>query len=121
MKLENLIGNQTATKCLLFIARYEEAPTSEIVKAFNLPRAQVFIQLKKLEENEILISRTISNVRLYSLNPRSNSVKALKTFLEAYIEESMSPEKDKEFFLVRRRPRTRGKDLKGAYQKASDK
>lgn len=118
MDLEKLFGNGTATKCLLVIGRYDECATSEIAQAFGVPRAQVFLQLKKLEAAEILVSRMVSNVRLYSLNPRSGISKELKALLAKYITDQMPMEEYRDFYLLRRRPRAPGKKLGGAYAKA---
>ena len=116
MVLEKLFGNATATKCLLFLARYEEGVTREISDAFKIPRAQVFIQLAKLENAGILSSRKLSNIRIYRLNPRSGISIELKLMLEKYIKDQMPQEKYKDFYLIRRRPRTKGKPLRGVYE-----
>jgi hypothetical protein len=41
----------------------------------------------------------------------------LKALLEKYIEREMPMEQNKDFYLVRKRPRTKGKLLKGVYEK----
>lgn len=117
MEIAKLFGNQSAAKCLLFLARYEEATAPEIAEAFDLDRPVIFLQLKKLEEAGVIVSRKLANIRLYSLNPRSGIRDELKSLLEKYIELNMPMEKYKKFYLIRRRPRKSGKPLRGAYEK----
>ncbi|PWU20415.1 MAG: ArsR family transcriptional regulator [Bdellovibrio sp.] len=117
MEIEKLFGNQTAAKCLIFLGRYDEGTAPEIAGAFGLERPLIFLQLRKLEDAGIVASRKISNIRLYSLNPRSGIRNELKALLEKYIELNMPHEKYKDFYLIRRRPRRPGKALKGAYEK----
>lgn len=97
MEIEKLFGNQSAAKCLIFLARYEEGTAPEIARAFALDRPVIFLQLKKLEEAGIIVSRKISNVRLYSLNPRSGIKAELKALLEKYIELYIPMEKTRIF------------------------
>lgn len=117
MEIEKLFGNQSATKCLLFLGRYTEGTAPEIAAAFNVDRPVIFLQLKKLEEAGIIVSRKIANIRLYSLNQRSGIRDELKALLEKYIELYMPMEKYKGFYLIRRRPRKSGKPLRGVYEK----
>jgi DNA-binding transcriptional ArsR family regulator len=117
MEIEKLFGSNTAAKCLLFLARYDEGTAPEISSVFGLDRPVVFLQLRKLEDAGIIVSRKISNIRLYSLNPRSGIKEELKQLLEKYIELNMPMEKHKDFYLIRRRPRKSGKILKGVYEK----
>ena len=116
MEIEKLFGNKTAARCLLFLARYEEGTAGEIAKAFDLDRPVVFLQLRKLEDASIVVSRKMANIRLYSLNPRSGVHSELKALLEKYIELNMPMERYKKFYLIRRRPRRSGKTLKGVYE-----
>ena len=72
----------------------------------------IYLQLQKLENAGIVVSRKISNIRMYALNPRSGVKEELKSVLEKYIELNMPVEKYKNFFSVRRRPRKTSKNLK---------
>lgn len=116
MEFDKLFGGATATQVLLFLARYEEGGASEIAKAFEVSKTQVFIQLSKLEKAGIITSRQIANVKLYSFNPRSGIKVELVNLLQKYIGEQMSHSENKSFFLVRRRPRSKGKPLRGVYE-----
>lgn len=117
MEIEKLFGSQSAAKCLIFLSRYDDGTAGEIAEVFNLDKPVVFLQLRKLEDAGIVVSRKISNIRLYSLSPRSGIKEELKKLLEKYIELNMPMEKYKDFYLIRRRPRKTGKNLKGVYEK----
>mgnify|MGYP003394151891 FL=1 len=117
MEIEKLFDNKSAGKGLVFPARYDEGTAPEIAGVFGLDRPVIFLQLKKLEDAGIIVSRRISNIRLYALNPRSGIKSELKVLLEKYIELNMPMTKFKDFYLVRRRPRKSGKALRGVYEK----
>lgn len=112
MEIGKLFGNETAAKCLLFLTRYDEATSGEIAEAFDVPKTMIYLQLRKLEDAGILVSRTISNIRLFSFNPRSGIRTELKSLLEKYIEQNMPFETNKKFYGLRRRPRRTGKELR---------
>lgn len=118
MDLAKLFGNQTAAMALIFIARYEEATVGEISTVFKIPKTQIYLQLQKLEEAGIVTSRILGNMRLYSFNPRSPIKNELRSLLEKYIESNMPREDYKDFYLIRRRPRARGKPLGGVYERS---
>lgn len=117
MEINKLFGNQSAAKCLLFLGRYSEGTAPEIAQAFGVARPIIFLQLRKLEDAGVIVSRKVANIRLYALNPRSGIRDELKALLEKYIELYMPMEKNKNFYLIRRRPRKSGKPLRGAYEK----
>lgn len=117
MEIAKLFGSNTAAKCLIFLSRYDEGTSGEIAEVFGLDKPVVYLQLKKMEQAEIVVSRMIGNSKLYALNPRSGVKNELKALLEKYIEIYMPMEKFKSFYLIRRRPRRTGKVLKGVYAK----
>lgn len=112
MEIGKLFGNETAAKCLLFLTRYDEATSGEIAEAFEVPKTMIYLQLRKLEDAGILVSRTISTIRLFSFNPRSGIKQELRNLLERYIEQNMPIESNKKFYALRRRPRRTGKELR---------
>ncbi|WP_051026317.1 winged helix-turn-helix domain-containing protein [Bdellovibrio bacteriovorus] len=118
MMLDKLFGNQTAASALLFLARYEEAAISEMAKAFHVSKTQLYQQLTKLEDAGILSSREIGNLRIYFFNPRSPIKNELRALLEKYIDTNMPKESNPDFYLIRKRPRSRGKKLGGAYERS---
>lgn len=117
MELGKLFGNQTAAKALLFLTRYEEGTAKEISDAFGISKTQVYLQLVKLEDSGFISSRPVGNQRLYFFNPRLVIKGELRSLLEKYIETSMPREGNEDFFLLRRRSRSRGKPLGGVYER----
>lgn len=117
MEIDKLFGSKTAARCLIFLSRYEECTSGEIAQVFKIDKPVVYLQLKKLEQANIIVSRMVGNTKLYSLNPRSGIKNELKALLEKYIDLNMPMEKYKSFYLIRRRPRKTGKVLKGTYAK----
>lgn len=108
--IENLVGNQTAEKVLLYIINYGEGHTSGIAQTFNISKSQVRKQLVRLENGGILIGRNVGNIRMFQLNPRCPYKKELEALLEKIL--SLIPYNEKEkYYRQRRRPRRTGKDL----------
>lgn len=112
MEIGKLFGNETAAKCLLFLTRYEEATAGEIAETFGVPKTMIYLQLRKLEDAGIVVSRPLANIRLFAFNPRSGIKSELRALLEKYIELNMPMETNQKFYSVRRRPRRTGKELK---------
>jgi DNA-binding transcriptional ArsR family regulator len=115
VEIAKLFGNLTATQALMFLARYEEGTAKEISDAFKVSKTQIYLQLVKLESAGIVSSRPMGNQIIYYFNPRSPIKNELRQLLEKYIETSMSKDQYKDFYLVRRRGRSRGKTLGGSY------
>lgn len=108
--IENLLGNQTAEKVLLYIVNYNEGHTSGIAQTFELPKSQVRKQLLRLEAGGILVGRSIGNIRMFQMNPRCAYKKELEALLEKIL--SLVPKADQEkYYRQRRRPRRTGKVL----------
>ena len=108
--IENLVGNKTAEKVLLYIVNYGEGHTSGIAQTFNTPKTQVRNQLIKLESGGILVGRTVGNLRLFQINPRCPFKKELEALLEKVL--TLVSERDTEkYYRQRRRPRRTGKGL----------
>ena len=85
-----LLGNKTAACVLLFINKYGEAHASQIAKSFRFGLNMTQRQLKKLENEYILVSRKVGNLRVYYFNFRNPVVKSFQTFLSSYQELSTS-------------------------------
>ncbi len=108
--IENLVGNKTAERVLLYIVNYGEGHTSGIAHTFDLPKSQVRNQLLKLEGAGILVGRNIGSSRMFQINPRCPYKKELEALLEKVL--SLLSEKETEqFYRQRRRPRRTGKEL----------
>lgn len=108
--LENLLGNQTVEKVLLYIVNYGEGHTSGIAQTFDLSKSQVRKQLVRLENGGILIGRNVGNLRMFQINPRCSYKKELESLLEKVL--SLIPKAETEkYYRQRRRPRRTGKRL----------
>jgi predicted transcriptional regulator len=106
--LESILGSRSATQVLLFLENYGEGHASRISKTFDVSVMGVQRQLKRLEENGVLVSRMVGSSRIFSFNDRIPTVKHLRVFLDAELE--MLPTKTKmEYFRQRQRPRRSGK------------
>ena len=67
-------------------------------------------QLKRLEEEGVLVSRLVGNIRLFSFNDRNPTVRNLKELLEAELK-LLPNEQVQQYFRERQRPRQSGKAL----------
>lgn len=108
--LEGIFGNKTASRVLLYIVNYGEGNISGIAATFGMAKSQVRKQLLRLEGAGVLIGRDLSNLRVFTLNPRY----PLKTEIETLVEKALTllPEEETQrFFRQRRRPRRTGKLL----------
>lgn len=108
--LESMLGNRSAALVLLFIANYGEGHASRISKTFDVAVMGIQRQLKRLEENGVLVSRMVGSSRIFSFNERSPTVKDFRKFLECELERLPKEAKTK-YFRQRQRPRRSGKPL----------
>ncbi|MCH8323457.1 MAG: winged helix-turn-helix transcriptional regulator [Proteobacteria bacterium] len=108
--LEELFGNKSAERVLLFMQNYGEGYGREIAKTFGIPQPMVRNQLLKLENAGWLVSRPIGRTRLYSWNPGNPLVKPLRNFLDKSLE-AIPEDQTVTFFRQRRRPRKAGKPI----------
>ena len=108
--LEALFGNRTAACVLLFLQCYGEGHAQRIAKTFGFGLNMTQRQLKRLEEQGVLVSCRIGNLRLFSFNERNPTVRNLRKLLE--VELAALPEEDQQqFFRQRQRPRNSDKPL----------
>ncbi len=108
--IEGLFGSLYKEQILVFIYARQRGYAREVSKFFNIALTPVLHQLKKLEENGILVSEKQGITILYQLNPRYPFLNELKALLEKLI--FFYPEDIKEKLLYnRRRPRRRSKKL----------
>lgn len=110
-KMDKIFKNPTLFKCLLFLTRYEEGTCGEIAQVFKISKSTVYKAILQLEEQDVIVGRSISIIRLYSYNPRFALKKELRDLCEKYLELYMPFEKNKDFYSIRRRPRRTGKRL----------
>ena len=108
--LESILGNASATKVLLFLQNYGEGHASRMSSTFDVPVMGVQRQLRRFEENGILVSRMVGRSRVFTFNDRNPTVKNLRQFLSIELE-LLPKTTTKKYFRERQRPRRTGKAL----------
>lgn len=108
--LEALFGNRTASCALLFLQCYGEGHAQSIVNTFDFGLNMTQRQLKRLEEQGVLVSRRIGNLRLFSFNERNPTVRNLRSFLEVELA-ALPQTAQQQFFRQRQRLRQSAKPL----------
>jgi DNA-binding transcriptional ArsR family regulator len=107
--LDELFGNPTAAKVLTFVAMNRESYAQELADRFGLSLSTVQNQLVRLADGGVLVAVERGRTRLYSLNPRFVLARDLEAMLRRAVE--YMPERERERYIARRRPRARGKRL----------
>ncbi len=108
--LEGLFGNPVIEKIFFTLIVYGEGYPLGMAKNFSEPVNRFQQQLKRLENNGVIVSRLIGKVRLYTFNPRYPFLKELKLLIEKAYEFVPDDEKYK-YYRARTRPRRAGKPL----------
>ena len=111
--LEAILGNRTAALVLLFIEAYGEGHANRIATTYEIRLRSVQVQLQKLESNGVLVSRLVGRTRVFTWNPRSPTVRNLRTFLRAELD-ALPKDQVKRYYRQRQRPRRTGKKLQQA-------
>jgi len=109
MLLDALFGNATAAKVLTFIAMNRESYARELADRFGVSVSMVQNQLERLSAGGVLVSATRGRTRLFSFNPRFPLADDLEALLRRAVD--FLPDRERELYLARRRPRARGKRL----------
>jgi DNA-binding transcriptional ArsR family regulator len=107
--LDELFGNPTAAKVLTFVAMNRESYAQELADRFGLSLSTVQNQLLRLAEGGVLVAVERGRTRLYSLNPRFVVARDLEAMLRRAVE--FMPDRERDRYVARRRPRARGKRL----------
>ena len=107
--LDALFGNATAAKVLAFISMNRDSYAQELADRFGLSLSMVQNQLIRLADGGVLVAVSRGRTRLYSLNPRFALARDLEAMLRRAVE--LMPERERERYIARRRPRARGKRL----------
>jgi hypothetical protein len=108
--LEALFGNVIVEKILFSLLAYGEGYALGMANNFGVPVNSVQLQLKRLENGGIVVSRLMGRTRIYTFNPRYPFLEELKAFLAKSLD--FVPEKEKKNYYMRRtRPRRTGKPL----------
>jgi len=108
--LENLFGNYTAEKVLMYIFAYGEGYAREIERTMNLPFFPVNRQLSRFEDAGILAGKLKGKTKIYVFNPRYPFIEELKALLAKAYEYIPEDEKER-YYRLRNRPRKSGKPL----------
>jgi len=108
--IESLLGSKNREFVLLFLYARNEGYAREIARFYETDLSQIQKQLERLEIGNILISKLIGKIRLYSLNPRYPFIKELKALLEKVLYFYPEDERTK-LTMIRKRPRRKGKPL----------
>ena len=108
--LEEVFGNKTNRQVLLYLAAYGDGYGNAMSKTLDIPLTAIQRQLRKLERNDLLVSRLVGRTRVYTWNPRNLLVKPLRTLLSDTLK-YLSPAEERPFYSERRRPRRAGKPL----------
>ena len=107
--LDGLFGNPTAAKVLAFVAMNRETYAQELADRFGVSLSTVQNQLRRLEDGGVLVAVERGRTRLYSFNPRFVLARDVESMLRRAVE--YMPERERERYIARRRPRARGKRL----------
>lgn len=108
--LEAIFGNRSAVQVLLFLEAYGSGYASRIATTYEVPVMAVQRQLRRLEVDGVLLSRMVGKTRVFEFNMRIPTVRKLRQFLSAELEQL--PEADiKRYYRQRQRPRRTGKQL----------
>jgi DNA-binding IscR family transcriptional regulator len=107
--LDALFGNRTAANVLMFIGVNRDAYAQEIANRTKISLSLVQAQLQRLERGGVLVNIQRGRMRFYSLNPRFPFSDVIEDIVRRAVE--YLPANDQEAFVVRRRPRMKGKPL----------
>lgn len=108
--IEVIFGNKTAAQIMLYLFHYGEAYASGIAKDMGITLSQVQKQLDKFEQANILVSKKLGTVRVYTFNPKLGVVKKIKELIKEFYE-AIPLDSREEMFNIRRRPRRKGKPV----------
>jgi len=108
--LDTLLGNKSAQLIMLRLFRDREVYAGGLASDYNIGIKSIQNQLEKFENANLLVSRKIGNLRLFSFNPQSSFIDPLKSLIE--IEYCALSDSDKDFVYPRRkRPRRKKKPI----------
>ena len=108
--LETIFGSRSAAQVLLFLEAYGSGYARRIAETYEVTLRGVQRQLQRMEANGILVSREVGRTRVFEFNARNPTVRNLRAFLDAELDQL--PEEDvKKYYRQRQRPRRTGKQL----------
>lgn len=111
--LKGILRAESQEKILLYLLLRETGYGKAIAEYFGLSTNSVHKQLLRLEEDSVVVSRSVGRTREYQLNPRyafSGPLRALlKSALAVYPDTLV-----RELAMSRQRPRISGKPIETA-------
>lgn len=108
--LEAVFGSRSAMLVLLFLENYGEGHASRMATTYDVAVMGMQRQLKRFEEEGVLVSRMVGRSRVFSFNERNPTVRNLRQFLKSEL--ALIPKKyTAEYYRQRQRPRRAGKPL----------
>ena len=108
--LEAILGSRSAAQTLLFLEAYGSGHPARIAATYDVPPNPIYRQLRRLEADGVLLSRTVGKTRVFEFNMRNPTVRNLRVFLAAELE--LLPEDQvKVYYRQRQRPRRTGKRI----------
>lgn len=102
--LEGVLGNRSAAQTLLFLEAYGSGHALRIANTYAVPVSSIQRQLRRLEDEGVLVSRTVGRTRLFEFNMRNPTVRNLRVFLAAELADLPEVEV-KAYYRQRQRPR----------------
>ena len=107
--IEILLGSKVKEEILLFLFKNDEYYPSQLAKILNYALISIQNQSDRLEQAGVVISTLKGKTRIYQFNPRYFFLPELKALINKVF--TVLPEEDKEKFIIRKRPRRKGKPL----------
>lgn len=108
--IEAIVGSEGAERVLLFLAAREQGYAREIAVAWDMDVSTAQNQLKRMERDGLLISKTIGRTRVFQFNPRYAFKEEVLALLKKALQR-LPPDLRDELVLRRTRPRRTGKPL----------
>tara|TARA_R110002110_G_scaffold205066_2_gene416807 strand:- start:11514 stop:11843 length:330 start_codon:yes stop_codon:yes gene_type:complete len=108
--IEAIVGSEGAERVLLFLQARGEGYAREIACTWDMDVSTVQSQLKRMERDGLLVSRTAGRTRIFEFSPRFAFREELQALLQKALELLPSGLRD-ELVLHRTRPRRTGKPL----------
>lgn len=106
---EELFGSKTAEGVIIYLSYLGSGHGQCISEQLSLSQSQVDRTLKRLEAGSIIVGKLVGRARVFEINPRLPIKKELIALVDKMIE--VMPEREREKYIERRRPRRTGKKL----------
>lgn len=108
--LKGILRAESQEKVLIYLLLRETGYAKNIAEFYGAPTNPIQKQLVRLEEDGVIVSRTIGKVRQYELNPHYSFIEPLKALLKMAVA-IYPPDITADLVVQRTRPRKSGKKL----------